>query len=127
MKREDVCFRDTELEVEDIEEFTLDAADVALAEDTRADSPVDVLQRRIVQVLNTNHMLVRCTNKELQPTATHLRSNNKSTEENTFASPFLECDVEMGLGALEIDKGREDNWHLNLCAFDHVVDAGSER
>ena len=49
--REEVGFGDAELEVEDVEELTLDAADVALAEDPRAQRPVNVLKRGIVRGL----------------------------------------------------------------------------
>ena len=49
--REEVGFGDAELEVEDVEELTLDTPDVALAEDPGAERPVDVLQCGIVQVL----------------------------------------------------------------------------
>ena len=47
----EVCFCDAEFEIEDVEEFTLDASDVALAEDSCAQRPVDVLERGVVQVL----------------------------------------------------------------------------
>ena len=46
---EDVGLGDGEFEVEDVEELTLDAADVALAEDPRAQRPVNVLKRGIVR------------------------------------------------------------------------------
>ena len=49
--REEVGFGDAELEVEDVEELTLDAPDIPLAEDPGAERPVDVLQCRVVQVL----------------------------------------------------------------------------
>ena len=49
--REEVGFGDAELEVEAVEELTLDAADVALAEDPRAQRPVNVLKRGIVRGL----------------------------------------------------------------------------
>ena len=48
--REEVGFGDAELEVEDVEELTLDAADVALAEDPHAQRTVNVLKHGIVQV-----------------------------------------------------------------------------
>ena len=49
--REEVGLGDGEFEIEDVEELTLDAANIALAEDSRAKRPVNVLQCRIVQVL----------------------------------------------------------------------------
>lgn len=48
---EDVGLGDGELEVEDVEELTLDPADVALAKDPRAECPVDILEGGVVQVL----------------------------------------------------------------------------
>ena len=48
---EEIGFGDGEFEVEDVEELTLDAADVTLAEDPGAERPVDVLQRGVVKVL----------------------------------------------------------------------------
>ena len=47
----EIGFGDGEFEVEDVEELTLDAADVALAEDPRAERPVDVLEGGVVEVL----------------------------------------------------------------------------
>lgn len=48
---EDVCLVDRELKVEDVEELTLDASDITLAEDPCAECPVDVLKGRVVEVL----------------------------------------------------------------------------
>ena len=48
---EEVGLGEAELVVEDVEELTLDAADVALAEDSRAERPVDVLEGGVIQVL----------------------------------------------------------------------------
>lgn len=48
---EDIILGYAELEVEDIEELALDAANVPLAKDTRAHGPVDILEGGVVQVL----------------------------------------------------------------------------
>ena len=48
---EDVGLGDGEFEVEDVEELTLDAADVTLAEDASAECPVDILECGVIQVL----------------------------------------------------------------------------
>ena len=50
---EEVRLGDGELEVEDVEELTLDATDIPLAEDHGAERPMDVLQCGIVQVLQS--------------------------------------------------------------------------
>ena len=49
--REEVGLSESELVVEDVEELALYPADVALAKDTCAERPVDVLQGRVVAVL----------------------------------------------------------------------------
>jgi hypothetical protein len=41
----DIIFGDAQLEIENVEEFPLDSADIALAEYTGAHSPVYVFQR----------------------------------------------------------------------------------
>jgi len=43
MVAEDIVFLDAELEVEDIEELTLDASNISLAEDTGAECPMYIL------------------------------------------------------------------------------------
>lgn len=48
---EEVVLGDLELEVEHVEILALDAADIAFAEDTRAERPVHVLECGIVEVL----------------------------------------------------------------------------
>ena len=48
---EEIGFRDGKLEIEDIEELTLDAADVTLAKDASAECPVDILECGVIQVL----------------------------------------------------------------------------
>ena len=50
--REDILLGDAEFEVEDVEELALYPADVALAEDARAQRPMHVLQCRVVGVLD---------------------------------------------------------------------------
>lgn len=49
--REEVGLGDGEFEVENIEELTLDAANVTLAKDSCAERPVDVLEGGVVEVL----------------------------------------------------------------------------
>ena len=49
--RKEIGLRNGEFPVEDVEELTLDVADVALAEDPRAQRPVNVLKRGIVRGL----------------------------------------------------------------------------
>ena len=51
--RKEIGLRKGELPVEDVEELTLDAPDIPLAEDPGAERPVDVLECRVVQVLQS--------------------------------------------------------------------------
>jgi len=51
IEAQDVIFCDSELEVEDIEIFSFDSTDITLAENASAHGPVDVFQRRIVEIL----------------------------------------------------------------------------
>ena len=48
---EEIGLGDGELEVENVEELTLDAADVTLAKDSCAERPVDVLESGVVKIL----------------------------------------------------------------------------
>ena len=49
--RKEIGLRNGEFPVEDVEELTLDTADVALPENASAERPVDVLERGVVGVL----------------------------------------------------------------------------
>lgn len=51
MMAQDVIFADRELEIENIEKFAFNTANIALAEDTGAQSPVHVLERRVIKIL----------------------------------------------------------------------------
>jgi hypothetical protein len=49
--RHDVVFADAQLEIEYVQELALDPANVALAKDTCAHSPVHVLKRGVIEIL----------------------------------------------------------------------------
>ena len=49
--RENIVLSDAQLEVEDVEELALYPADIPLAEDTCAESPVYVLECGVIEVL----------------------------------------------------------------------------
>jgi hypothetical protein len=51
---EKIVFGHAELEVENIEEFSLDAAHISFSERSRAERPVDVLEGGVIQVLWCN-------------------------------------------------------------------------
>ena len=46
--RKDVCLSNTQFEVEDVQELSLYPANITLAKDTGAESPVNVLKRGII-------------------------------------------------------------------------------
>lgn len=48
---EQIGFCDAQFEIEDVKEFALDSSDVPLPEDACAQRPMDVLQRRVIQIL----------------------------------------------------------------------------
>ena len=48
---EEIGLGDGELEVENVEELTLDAADITLAKDSCTERPVDVLEGGVVKIL----------------------------------------------------------------------------
>lgn len=97
-KAENVVLRDTEIPLEDSEELSLDAADIALAKDTGAESPVDVLEGRVVGILG---------------------GDNESTEEDPLEGPLLESDVEVWACAVDVDEGEEESGSDDLGASDH--------
>jgi hypothetical protein len=93
--RENVVLGDAELEVKDIQKLALDAPNVALAKDAGADRPVDVLQRRIVQIFG---------------------SDDEGAKKDALQCPLLEGNVEVGLGPVDVYKRRQDDWGSDLRA-----------
>jgi len=68
----DVSLADAQLEIEHVEEFALNPANIALAEYTGAYSPVHVLERRVIQIF---------------------ASNDEGAKEDPLVGPFFEGDV----------------------------------
>ncbi|KAJ2957462.1 hypothetical protein NUW54_g14596 [Trametes sanguinea] len=102
MVGEEVGLRDTEFKVENVEELAFYPADVALAEDPRAKCPVHVLERGVVQ--------------------TYLVGEDKCAEEDALVCPLLEGDLDVWLGAVDVDEGDEEGGDLDLCLVDDVCD-----
>ena len=48
---EQIRFRDAQFKVKDIKEFSLDPSDISLPEDACAQSPMHVLECRVIQIL----------------------------------------------------------------------------
>jgi len=97
--RENVRFMDSKLKVEHIQELPLDPAHIALAKDTGAHCPVNVFQCRVIAILVCK---------------------NECSQEYTLARPLLKGDLQVGLGAVDIDKGYEEDWDLNLGLVEDV-------
>lgn len=64
--RHDIFFGDAQLEIEDIEKLALYPTDVALAKHASAHSPVHVLKRRVIQILQTCVSHDACTNGDVK-------------------------------------------------------------
>lgn len=80
---EDIRFGDRQIPIQDIQELALDAADISLSKGTRYEGPMDVFECRIVGIFGSNH---------------------ESAEEDSFASPVLGFDRQVGLRAVDVDE-----------------------
>lgn len=96
-KAENVILCHTEIPLEDSQKLSLDAAHIALAKDTRAESPVDVLKGGVVGVLG---------------------SHNKSTKKYALESPLFQSNVEVWACAVDVDEGEEESGSDDLGASD---------
>lgn len=117
--RHDIVFGDAQLEIKDVEKLALDPTNVTLPEHTGAHSPVYVLKRGVIQILQ------RCQSGGVYKRGnadSHFTRYNDGTEEYTFIGPLLKRNVKVRLSPVQIDKGGEDDRHFNLSPSDHVVD-----
>lgn len=89
MVTQNVVFGDRQLEVQDLEKFTLDAADVAFAENAGAVRPLHIFECGIIKVFVCNY---------------------ESPKENALTSPFLEGDLKVRLGAVDVYEGDQEGW-----------------
>jgi hypothetical protein len=96
---QDVTLEDAEFKIEDVEEFPLNAADIPLAEDTRAERPVDVLKCGVVKVLARKH---------------------NCAKEHPFACPLLEGDVQMRLGSIDVNERSEYDGYSDFRSCNNV-------
>lgn len=96
---QNVSFEDPKLEVEYIEKLSFDAANIPLAEDPCAKRPVDVLKRRVIEILAGKH---HCSKK------------------NSLTCPLLKGDVQMWLGSINIDKRSKYDGNRNFCPCENV-------
>jgi hypothetical protein len=125
MVTEEVGFGDAQLKVEDVQELAFDASHVALPEDACAESPMDVLERRVIEILRTRVWGPAVTRYRCGA-ETYFGSTHECAEEHPLQCPLLEGDVEMGLGPVDVDEGGEDHGCGDLCTGEDVRDKGGE-
>ena len=53
---------------------------------------------------------------------TYFGRHDECAEEDALIGPLLEGDLDMGLRALDVDKGDEDGGNLDLCLVKDVCD-----
>jgi len=58
---------------------------------------------------------------------TYLASNDERAKENTFAGPLLECNLEVGLGAVDVHESDQERRDRHLCASEDIGHKGGER
>jgi len=126
----DVVFADAQLEIEDVQKLALDPADIALAEDSRAHGPVHVLKRRVIEILRSWEVSFGESRPFVQMRfmfrMAYLAGDDKRAKEDPLIGPLFECDVEMGLGPVEIDECGQDGGYFYFGPDEDVVDHGCE-
>jgi len=129
--RHDVVLTDAQLEIEDVQELALDPADIALAENSRAHSPVHVLKRGVIEILRSRKWALVSHGRSSKcgswfRNVAYLAGGDKRAKEDPLVGPLFECDVEMGLGPVEIDECGQDRGHFYFGPDEDVVDHGCE-
>ena len=104
--REEVGLCEPELVVEHVEELPLDAAHVALAKDTGAERPVDVLQCGVIAVLERIGGSESATSARTgdEEEGTHLVREDERSQEDALACPLLEGDLQVRFCAVDVDQ-----------------------
>ena len=118
----EIGFGDGEFEVEDVEELTLDAADVTLAEDASAECPVDILECGVIQVLRRGTRKESGYESMTSMVSTYLVGEDECAEEDALVGPLLEGDLDVWLGTLDVYEGDEEGRNLDLCLVEDVCD-----
>ena len=57
----------------------------------------------------------------------YLACDDEGAKEYSFVGPLFECDVEVGLGPIEIDERGQDDRHFYFGPDEDVVDHRGER
>lgn len=96
---EEIGFRNTQVPVEDIDEFAFDPSNITLPESVGDHGPMDVFQRRVIGVLGRD---------------------DESAEENAVKGPLFGLDGEIGPGASDVDEGNKDIGDGDFGSLDNV-------
>jgi hypothetical protein len=94
---EEIGFGNSEIPVEDFDEFALYPSNVTLAERAGDHSPVNVLQGGVIGVFG---------------------SDDESAEKNAMKGPLLGLNGEIGPCALDVDEGDKNVGDADLSSFD---------
>lgn len=89
-----------------MEKFALDATGVAFSENAGAERPLHIFEGRIIKVFVSYY---------------------ESAKEDTFTSPFLEGNLKMGLGTVDVHEGDQEGWDRYLCTSEDFGHEGCER
>ena len=52
--------------------------------------------------------------------ATNLVGKNQTTQEDTFAGPLFKGNLQMGLGAVDVDEHDQNDWEFDLCLLEDI-------
>lgn len=89
-----------------MEKLALDAADVAFSKNASAVRPLHVFESGIIKVFVCGY---------------------ESPKEDALTSPFLEGDLKVWLGAVDVYEGHQEGWDGDLCTSEDFGDEGCER
>jgi hypothetical protein len=120
---QEVGFRHSELEVQDIKVLSLDPSYVPLAEDTSAECPVYVFKCRIIEVLMK---IISIDQDSHKAENMYLRSNHESTQEYTLQCPFLKSYVEVWPCSVDVYKRSKQSGEGDLSACQDVCNKRGE-
>ena len=52
--------------------------------------------------------------------AAYLVGKNQTTQEDTLAGPLLKGNLQMGLGAVDVDEHDQNDWEFDLCLLKDI-------
>lgn len=89
-----------------MEKLALDAADVAFSKNASAVRPLHIFESGIIKVFVCGY---------------------ESPKEDALTSPFLEGDLKVWLGAVDVYESHQEGWDGDLCTSEDFGDEGCER